>query len=163
MITCQLTSWDLRLKFLVAWKSPDIVETHVLIFPLKEQKSFSLYLLLTPETLFVSLGAGLIFWGWSLSPNVLIEKSMCLLPWEFLVKSSPLTTYCLDKQWFECWPVSRGHLGLLIILQKFLQLTQVQDIGKEIRACCLAIEIWQTFESFRWRELKICLLKIYLA
>ena len=46
-----ICSLDLRLKFLVAWKSPGIVETPVLIFSLKKQKSFSLHLLQSPETL----------------------------------------------------------------------------------------------------------------
>ena len=40
MTTGQLTLWDLRLKFLVAWKSPDIVETHVLIFFWKSKSHF---------------------------------------------------------------------------------------------------------------------------
>ena len=51
----QLSLLDfLRLKFLVAWRSLDISEIHSLVFFLKEPYTFSLYLLLRPETLFVS-------------------------------------------------------------------------------------------------------------
>ena len=32
LMTCQLTLWDLRLKFLVAWKSPDIFEARFNFF-----------------------------------------------------------------------------------------------------------------------------------
>ena len=35
-----------------------------------------------------------------------------------------------------------------------MDLARVQNIGKEIRIGCLTIEIWQTFESFCWGELK---------
>ena len=35
-----------------------------------------------------------------------------------------------------------------------MELAQVQNIGKEILIDCLTIEIWQTFESFCWGELK---------
>ena len=50
-------------------------------FSLQKLKLFSHYLLLSPQTLFVSQGEGLIFWGWSQNPNVVIEKSICLSPW----------------------------------------------------------------------------------
>ena len=82
---------------------------YVFIFSLKKPKSFSLYLLLSPETVFVLQGEGQIFWGWSQNPNVVKEKSTCLSLWEFLVTSFPLSTYRLGK-WFERWPVSRGQL-----------------------------------------------------
>ena len=62
-------------------------------FFLKEPKSFSLYLLVSPETLNVSQGEGLILWGWSQNLNVAIEKIMCRSPWEVLVMSFPLATY----------------------------------------------------------------------
>ena len=73
----QLTLWDLKLKILVAWKSPDVPDI-ALIFFLKEPKSFSLYLLLREETIFVSQDEGLISSGWSQKLNVVIEKSMSL-------------------------------------------------------------------------------------
>ena len=83
-------------------------------FFLKEPKSFSVYLLVSPicftgwrtdlfhrvKDWFVSQGEGQICSGWSQNPNVVIEKSMCLSPWQFLVTSSPLATYHLGKYWF---------------------------------------------------------------
>ena len=65
MAAGQLTLWDLGLKFLTAWKSPEIVDTHALIFLWWSEKLFSSYLLLSPETLFVLQDEGLIFRGWS--------------------------------------------------------------------------------------------------
>ena len=53
---------DLRMKFLVAWKFPGIVETNVLIFLWKGQSHF-LCIYYYAQKLFVSQSEELVFWG----------------------------------------------------------------------------------------------------
>ena len=64
-----------------------------------------------------------------------------------------LATYRLDKQWFKCWPVSRGQLGLLLILQQSLELVRVPKKAKKFVYVAWLLKSGKLL-SFCWGELK---------
>ena len=72
MAAGQLTLWDLGLKFLAAWKSPEIVETHALIFSLMERKVVFFVSIVKPRN-------SICFTGWRTDFSRLIIKLKCCI------------------------------------------------------------------------------------
>ena len=72
MAAGQLTLWGLGLKFLVAWKSPEIVETHALIFSLIQRKVFFFVSIVKPRN-------SICFTGWRTDFLRLIIKLKCCI------------------------------------------------------------------------------------